>query len=317
MPDIRCGRGVHLLDDAIPSSTGALAQLPRTAPRLEHLTGAPYRRCQARGAGPTVLTMAVDHEKRLSVMTAVLSFCRGELSREAFESGLSNCLFHPAPQGGKPLPVDQKLDHFCRSYLQGWDFQTGSAEDWSKLLRYIAYFQTKLDIGPIERFRETPQQQARERRLARIHGMCLLAAFCVAYVTHWSIALVTNILSSIVFWRTTKLEEPPEVRKQRAERRAWDPFANERQWQQYRHLVDQFELPDAAPEYFQAAHRESMLDRSLRIAFGGAYLAFSAIAFAYMYLWSVLCWPIWLLSASFSRVGLSSQPIKNGHSTQP
>lgn len=249
--------------------------------------------------------MPVSRTRRDAAADALASFLRGERDRAALDTTLNRLAQAGAAQRGESSEKDTYLEELLASWLFFGDRHRPLTEEiWAEMCRHLAFLKTDLEARRWPHHGYEDEDRPRQILLARWHTLGLLVAFGVAYLTSWWLFAAATVISFALYMRALRThdaqkdEERGEERKRRLE---YHPFADQADWLAHKHVIDEYHLPayevGASGEPLPVNKWSAVLAVPVRWAF---YL-FVAVAFACVYLFSVLFWPLWLVMMSLCR----------------
>ncbi len=244
--------------------------------------------------------MPVDRSNRDDTADALAAYMRGETTRGEFRAKVDAIL--------RQVKNNPAKDERLRGHLL-WELTPGlgGRDDWQYLRRKLAFLRSDLEDSKIDS--PSPKSKGEDPtwpeqvRLARWHLLSLLPAAGLGYFVGWWFLLVASFISFIVYQRQLRphLAAWEEVRNTELRQvLAFAPFANEAEWKAHERLLEQYRLPDEdarlPPQPLSYARK--VLNTFLVILAHGAI----GLMFGFMYAWSVVFWPIFLvLMAPWSR----------------
>lgn len=248
--------------------------------------------------------MPVDRAKRDAVADALASFLRSEIHRGELGDVLQYSVQSDEREGQPKSEKDPYLDDLVTLWFIEERYGPISEKMWKGLCRHLAFLKSDLELrrwpGHSHEDDDTPRQIV----LARWHTLGLLVAFGVAYLTSWWVfaasTLISFLLYQVAMWKHDRLADE-EMRRLLKQRMEFYPFADRDEWLTHKHLLDQYHIPAYDPATFYEPSQVSKWPSFLAFPARFACFVFVAAIFAYMYIFSVVMWPLWLVLRSLCR----------------
>jgi hypothetical protein len=244
--------------------------------------------------------MPGDRLHRDAAANALGAFLRGEIDKGALHKRLRAIVAAVE----KSKEEDKELLPLCM-YLQVWDLDAVSLQDWERLVRTLAFLQS--DVEPKPRGPAPPDpDEPRLVRLARWHLLGLMIGLGIGYFVGWWLPVACWVASFLytevsVNWRHTNGDQAEDT--SHARKATVDPFESEEAWLAHRHLVEAHRLPAYNPSIHYRPRNPSAAENVFRpVAFWFA-TAMLAGFLGLMLAWSLLAWPVYLVLASLPRLG--------------
>jgi len=248
--------------------------------------------------------MPVDRIRRDAAADALASLLRGEMRRDALVAALQQ-LRQPDEPEGKPKP---ERDAYLDAVLNLWspDERYISEDMWGIWCRHVAFLKTDLERASSHE-REDESWQI---PLARWHTLGLLIALGVAYLTRWWIFVAADLLSFLLYMASAQ-KRGSLANEERSRRLEYYPFTDKDEWLAHKHLVDEYNLPACHAGAFDDPPSVKtwppFIASLVRWALYSFVAVFVAAMVLYMYAFSIIMWPLWLVMMSLCRREASCQ----------
>jgi len=248
--------------------------------------------------------MPVDRTRRDEAADALASYLRADIDRAAIDDALRNLAESTTPENNAESQEDAYLAEMLSNWLDLEMHMPISEQTWEELCREIAFLKSDLEKREFNKHRREDKDRPREILLARFHLLGLIAVFGVAYLVSWWI-LAAGLLLSFVLYQVAmsnhwKQDEAEWLNGLKDELKFY-PFANQDEWKAHKYLLDQYRLPPYDPAHFNEPPRQRKWPRFLVIPARTAIYLFVGAVVAYMYLFSIVLWPVWLILMSLCR----------------
>jgi hypothetical protein len=249
--------------------------------------------------------MPVDRVRRDAAADTLASFLRGEMGRVALGAELRRLAQSDESEEKSRPDKDTYLEEMLASwFLDEKGYRPISEEMWVALCRHVAFLKTDLEERRWHDHVHEDEDRPRQILLARWHTLGLLVAFSVAYLTSWWLFAAATLISFLLYqaamWKHDSLADE-ERRRHLKQRLEFYPFADRDEWLAHKHQLDLYCLPAYDPTAFDEPPQVRKWPSFLAIPARIACYLFLAAMFAYMYLCSVLMWPLWLVMMSLCR----------------
>jgi hypothetical protein len=248
--------------------------------------------------------MPVDRARRNAAADALESFLRGQIGRDAFGEMLERLLPAANARENAETVHDSYLDNLIGDrFLFEW-YGPICEETWLGLCRHLAFLNTDLEEKPFGPHHHEDEDRPRQILLARWHTLGLLVALGVSYLVSWwlfaSATLLSFLLYQVSMWKHDSLVAE-EGRTELQQRFEYYPFADESEWLAHKHHLDQYLLPAYDATAFRDPRQaRKWLGYLLAPVRAGCFLIIVAM-FVYVYAFSVVLWPLWLVMMSLCR----------------
>lgn len=255
--------------------------------------------------------MPVDRARRDAAAEALASFLQGEADRDALEAVFKRLAQAGTAQGGEGSGGDNYLEELLASWFYFGDrYKPVTEETWMAMCRHLAFLKTDLEERRWHDHGHEDEDRPRQILLARWHTLGLLVAFGVAYLISWWLFAAATVISFVLYQvslRKHDLLKNEERRKELKRRLEYHPFSDQADWLAHKHIVDEYHLPAYEAGAFGEPPSVRKWPAILAVPARWACYFFVAAMFAYMYLFSVALWPVWLMMMSLCSRN-TSQP---------
>lgn len=256
--------------------------------------------------------MPVDRVKRDIAAHALVSFLRGEADRAALLAVFKRLAQASELEGEENLGKDTYLEELLAVELTvGERHRPVTEELWFAMCRHLAFLKSDLDERPWpNRDHEYQEEEDYAILLARRHTLGLLVAFGVAYLTSWWLLAAATVVSLPLYlassWKHDLLKNE-ERRKEMKPRLQYRPFADQADWLAHKHILDEFHLPAYDANAFGEPPPIKKWPAIVIVSIRWTWYLINAAMISFMYLFSIVFWPVWLVMMSLRSRGTGRQ----------
>lgn len=248
--------------------------------------------------------MAVDRKRRDVAAQALADFMRGKFNYSQLGTTFRELEAVP--------PESRVPDKFLEALLQegpliSWKHDGKDdrrdfidKDQWPFLLRTLAFLKSdlpnELEKDPVFDVVDRPRQILQ----ARWHALAMLLLLAPSCLISWWIGVVAGAISFIVYQICMhRRERAFRISTKVDERYEYYPFTSLKDWKDHEALLEPFHVPPYESSPFQPAGRSSFKRLLHSTAFGWT-MAVGGLAVAFMYVCSIVFWPIWAIAMSLS-----------------
>jgi hypothetical protein len=248
--------------------------------------------------------MPVDRVSRDAAARALASFLRGETSCTALEASLRRVAAARATAAGSESGQDLELDSWLQYWLRFERHGRYTEKQWRALCRNLAFLHTALEQREFQALDNLDKGRPRQVLLARRHTLGLTVALVAGYCVSWWVVAAATLLSFILYQASMRRRVATAAAGEAGQTKPqaeYYPFVDEDEWSSYKHHLDQHQLPKFDPKAFRDPAAPSIWIACLIAPVQAVGLLLLVAMILYMYAFSIVMWPLWLVFMSLSK----------------